>query len=669
MFLLTKFKRIISLTAVFCIAASLLAGCGKKNVTPPEKPTDTKSKEPTVITFGTWNERISDPEAVDPVTGKPLMDPERLFASQKAMDAVLDELNVKIKWKSYAEVSEREYFLKTVLANDPFSDLALLRGGSPGVLLSQNIIQKFDDYIDIFSDDNDKWMLQDPMLGHYFFLTNEFKFMSSWPIVYNITYLQKVDTLKENGKTILPTDLWKQDKWTWSTFHDYLSKVSTYYENKKPPVRPERPIAPFLSEGRYPVYGAAHSNGAAMYNNDKFQADTPEFKEAAKYIEGLVNENLIVVQKNYQQEVIAFKNGEAVFFNMQEDISNGAAQELSKRGEAMGVIPFPRPDDMSKDDPRYQQHSETRDTFIALKGIPKDKLEIALKAYRLYFSTIMKTAANSDKAIDFFENNAQSEALRLGFDVANETYGKDLLEAFKGIAVMQPNDYANNLGLYNTLQYDVIRASLMKENNAPEYSINVEQHKNVILDDLKRVKSLISTDELVDNMPPNLQLINKDIPIALGTDLSKIDWGKYIQASDGIDGDIASDKIVVDTSKVNLDEVSKYPITASVKDAAGNEKKANYTVLIYDPQNKLAPTLVAKAEYRKIKIDEDVSKISWGRDFIDVAESADKFDIRNHVTADVSTLDVTKAGTYDITLTATDYAGNKTELKIPITVE
>lgn len=669
MFLLTKFKRIVSLAAVFCITVSLLGGCGKKKPNTPEEPTNTKSKEPIEITFGTWNERISDPEAVDPVTGKALMDPERLFASQKAMDAVLDELNVKIKWKPYGTFLEKEMFLKTVLANDPFCDLALVRAGSSGIILAQNIVQKLDDHIDIFSNDDDKWMLQDPMLGHYFFLINEYKFMSTWPIAYNITYLQNVDTLKENGKTILPTDLWKQGNWTWSKFQDYLSKVNTYYKNKKPPVRPERPIVPFLSEGRYPVYGAAHSNGAAMYYNDKFQADTPEFKEAAKYIEGLVDEKLIVVQKNYQQEVIAFKNGEAVFLNMQEDISNGVAQELSKRGEAMGVIPFPRPDDMAQDDPRYHQHSETRDTFMALKGISKEKLEIALKAYRLYFSTIMETAANSDKASDFFKNSAQSEALRLGFDVANETYGKDLLEAFKGIAVMRPNDYANNMALYNTLQYTIIRASLMKENDAPEYSINVEENKGVILDDLKNVKHLLSTDAFVDNVPPNLQLISKDIPIALGTDVSKIEWGNFIKASDSIDGDISSDKIVADTSRVKFDEVAKYPITASVKDAAGNEKKANYSVLIYDPQNKVAPTLVAKAEYRKVKIDEDVSKISWGRDFIDVAQSADKFDIRNHVTADVSTLDVTKAGTYDVTLTATDYAGNKTELKIPITVE
>jgi PKD repeat protein len=37
--------------------------------------------------------------------------------------------------------------------------------------------------------------------------------------------------------------------------------------------------------------------------------------------------------------------------------------------------------------------------------------------------------------------------------------------------------------------------------------------------------------------------------------------------------------------------------------------------------------------------------------------------------ADIGNLDVTTAGTYDVTLTVTDFAGNQASLVIPVTVE
>ncbi len=45
------------------------------------------------------------------------------------------------------------------------------------------------------------------------------------PLMYNINYIEAVDALKVDGKTVYPTDLYLSGDWTWSTFKDYLEKL------------------------------------------------------------------------------------------------------------------------------------------------------------------------------------------------------------------------------------------------------------------------------------------------------------------------------------------------------------------------------------------------------------------------------------------------------------
>ena len=53
---------------------------------------------------------------------------------------------------------------------------------------------------------------------------------------------------------------------------------------------------------------------------------------------------------------------------------------------------------------------------------------------------------------------------------------------------------------------------------------------------------------------------------------------------------------------------------------------------------------------------------------IESAVDADGIDISESITADLSNLDTTKAGDYDVDLTATDYVGNTTTATITVTV-
>jgi hypothetical protein len=632
--------------------------------------------EPTEIVFGTHWQAGDDPSWTDPVTGASGMAPDQLLARQKAEEAVEKELNVKIKWVQYpADV--RESLLKSVLANAPICDVCLLWGGSQGTLIGQNIFQPLDEYQSIFADADDSWMMGDKMFGHNYFLNYILDFVNSWPLVYNVSYLDKVDALKENGKTVYPTDLWKAGKWTWSAFEDYLTKVNEYYANKKSPVRTDVPIKTFETDYRYTALQAIHANGGAVYGVNGLTADAPEAKKAVEYIDGLMSKDLMMSVRYGDDNPVPgwtwngsdFGNGESVFTNMVPWLSNGAGQSLAGRGESMGVVPFPRPDDIAADDAKYEQVIFPGNQMAVLKGVSKEKTELALKAYKIYWSTAYKTLASSDKALDFFTKQAKNTAINYGFDVTNETLGEDIMNAFTGIAGSKPNEFATIMPWAGQWTDTILGNSLYGLSGSPKYSGAIDAQKNQIMDSMNAIESTLSTEKTVDNMAPSFTAI-KTIALAKGTDLGSVKWEEYVQAKDGIDGDIPFTSVTVDTSAAKTAEVGKYDngLALTVKDAAGNEGKGNFAVIVYDPDNKTAPTIKAKEGFRTIKVNEDASVINWANDFVDSAADKDGFDLKGNITADIGSLDVTTAGENDVTLTVTDYAGNKTDLTIKVTV-
>ena len=606
------------------------------------------------------------------------MPPDQLLARQKAEEAVLKELNVKVKWVQYPS-DVREALLKSVLANAPIVDIALLWGGSQGTLLGQNIFQPLDEYQSIFSDPDDSWMFGDKMFGHNYFLNYVLDFVNSWPLVYNTSYLDKVDALKENGKTVYPTDLWKQGNWTWSTFKDYLTKVNEFYANKKSPVRTDVPIKAFETDYRYTALQAIHSNGGAVYGANGLTADAPEAKKAVEYIHDLMSKNLMMSVRYGEDTPVPgwtwngsdFGNGETVFTNMVPWLSNGAGQALAKRGESMGVVPFPRPDSIDANDPKYEQVIFPGNQMAVLKGVSKERTVLALKAYKVYWSTVYKTLASSDKAMDFFTKQAKISAINYGFDATNETFGEDILKAFTGIAGSKPNEYSTILPWTNLWSDTILGNSLYGLNNSPNYDGAIDSQKNQILDAMSSTEKALSSGESKDNMPPGFALVGQPIAVAAGTNPSSIKWDTLVKATDGIDGDIPIANAKIDSSAALFNKVGKYDngLAISVKDAAGNEGKGTFAVIVFDPKNKTAPTIKAKEGFRAIKVDEDASKINWANDFVDQAVDKDGFDLKGNITADVGTLDVTTAGKYDVTLTVTDFAGNKTNLKISVSVE
>jgi len=688
---MARVKGFLAKFVVLALIVALFSGCtdsGSNEDAEANKDTGDKetnqpvggggSGEPTVIVFGTHWQAGDDPNWKDPVTGEPGMAPDQLLARQKAQEAVQQQLNVKIQWVQYPS-DVREALLKSVLANAPIVDIALLWGGSQGTLLGQNIFQPLDEYESIFNDPDDSWMMGDKMFGHNYFLNYILDFVNQWPLVYNISYLDKVDALKENGQTVYPHDLWKQGKWTWSEFESYLKKVNEYYANKKAPVRANVPIKAFQTDYRYTALQAIHSNGGAVFGVSGLTADAPEAKKAVEYIDGLMTKGLMMSVRYGDDTSVPgwtwngndFANGETVFTNMVPWISNGTGQALAKRGESMGIVPFPRPDDVADGDARYEQLVMPGNQMAVLKGLSKEKTELALKAYRLYWSTVYKTLASSDKALDFFTKQAKNTAINYGFDVTNEKFGDNIMEAFTGIAGTKPNEYATIMAWGGFWTDTVLGNSLYGLNGSAKYAGAIDAQKNQILDSMSSIEKTLSSGESKDNMAPAFASTGVPIAVAAGTDPASIKWDKFVKAQDGIDGDIPFANVKVDANEVKFNEVGKYDhgLQLSVKDAAGNEGKGSFPVIVYDPKNKTAPSIKAKDEYRAVKVNEDASKINWANDFVDQATDKDGFDLKSNITADIGDLDVTTAGKYDVTLTVKDYAGNQANLKIAVTVE
>ena len=685
-------KAFTLLTTLVLITTVLLSACSKTENTP--KPTnnntttenteqtsnnDQPSGEPTVIVFGTHWQPGDDPSWTDPVTGEPGMPPDQLAARKAAEEAVLNELNVKIEWKQYPE-DIRESLLKSVLANDPIVDIALLWGGSQGTLLGQNIFQPLDQYKDIFADPDHEWMFGNQMFGGVYFLNYILEFVPQWPLVYNIDYLDQVDALKENGQTVYPHDLWKKGEWTWSKFEDYLTKINEFYANKMSPVRTDVPIKAFQTDYRQTAYHAIHSNGSAVYGENGLTADSAEAKQAIEYIDRLTNKNLMFTARYNDSEpgpgwtwnANDFGNGETVFTNMVPWLAAGAGQALAERGESMGVVPFPRPDHLSADDPKYQQHVAPGNQMAVLKGIDEERTKLALEAYKIYWSTAYKTLANSDKALDYLTTQAKAAALNFGLDVTNETYGEAVMEAFLALSADPvPNEFATILSWGPMWEEQIMGSSIYGLNGTPKYAAAIDANKNRILDAMSSTESALSASAPVDNMPPFFTETVTPIAVAAGTDPATVNWNEFVKAEDGVDGDIAFEAVAVDTSAIDFTAIAKYEggLALSVKDAAGNEASKKFNVVIYDPNNTTAPTITAKAEYRTVNVDEDVSAINWKDDFIDTAADKDGFDVKANLTADVSELDATTPGEYDVVITVTDFAGNTANLTLKVKVE
>ncbi len=705
------------LSSFLCLAltATALTGCGKGSEEPKSTPTPAPTKapstddnknntedektpdatkepdgqenetnnnvpqgEPTVIKWGhNWIPEI-DTNYRDPVTGESSLSPESMQARLYAEQQVLEKYNCVIQFVQYPS-DVTEIILQSVLANDPVADIVRITNGSQGQILSQNVLQPLDDYASLFEDEDDEWIYWGKVYGHNYFLNNVMRFGANDLLCYNIGMLNKVETLKVDGKTKYPADYFAEGTWTWSVFEDYLQKVNDYFKQEWDG------YYAYQTDYRAATLQAIYANGGEVYGDNGLGISSDQTKEAVAFIDRMIQKGLVFSENQYNNnaDVVGvmdtwrFQWGHTAFVNLPQWLAGDMVGQFADRGDAMGVVPFPRPDSMAADDPAYRQLNDATDCYAVPKGLSPEKTELVVKVFKEYTQSYYKKLANSDKAMDFLRSDStvRNEAVRLNLDITNEEYGENILNAFRYLVTgdnAYVNDYSKNAGIYEYWSHDILGYSYYGIEGSPKYSVQVEARKGIIDDLMSNYQAALSGTEINDNVKPKFEKLAGDtLTFPAGTDPNTVDWASYMKASDNIDGELNMANAAVDFSGVDFNAVGKYDgkVVYSIKDASDNEGTATLNIIVYNGNNTTPPTLVLKSEYRTVGLDEDVSSINWKDDFVEQATDADGLDIKNNITPDLSELDTTTPGEYNVEITLKDYAGNETKEVIVITVE
>lgn len=670
-------KKALSFLTIATLSIVSVVGCSPStpasSETPESKPSQTSAKQDedkdlVVVRYGSHCANEEDPNYKDPVTGEYRMDEETRQIKLKALEKVKEELGVDYQFVQYpGDVTE--VLLQSVMANDPICDIARISQGSQGTVLGQNVLQPIDAYIDLVPEPPMK------IYDKYYFLSiGGGKWNSLSPLMYNISHIEQVPALKENGKTIYPSDLYKSGDWTWSTFKDYLQKIDAYYANSQAPERPENRIDAYQTEYREAALLAIHSVGGSIYGENGLSVDSPETLEAVKFIEDLIDNNLLtanLVEGTSQTEAnvhgTAFEKGESVFTNFHDWRSSSISSKLAERGESLGYIPFPRPDHMAFDDPAYRQARTGGESYGIVRGIDEEVVPLAIQAFLLYNETV-------DKLTDAQKAEETSNAPKnphVTMDLFHAEVGKDMRNIYwDSVNKTEVNEISDMLGM-DSIFYEIMGDALFGIGGSPSYDVAIQSKKSKITEKIEATETLLSSDQVKDNVGPKFTQIEEEkYAFPVGTDLSTIDFLSNFAVTDNLDGSLDVSEAQVDYTAVDTHTAGIYEegLKVSIKDSSDNTGTGKYRVVIYDPTNQAPPILTLKAEYPALKIDQDTSTIQWKNNFIDQLTDATGLPL-DDVTADLSQLDTSTAGTYPVTLTATDYLGHTTDVELEVTVE
>ena len=253
---------------------------------------------------------------------------------------------------------------------------------------------------------------------------------------------------------------------------------------------------------------AMHSNGSSVYGDRGLEINTDAAKEAVAFIERLMTRNLIrshdivegTSQINGVMDVWRFQWGHSVFANLQQWLAGDMVGQFNEREETMGIVPFPRPDNMQPNDPRYRQLNDVKDCYAVPRGVSKEMAELAVRAFREYTVSYFKRMANSNRALDYLQADgpARASALKMFLDITNEDYGEQLLEAWKFLGSSENiaiNEYAKNVGIWELWSEDILGDSLYRIRGASQYSVQVEANMGRINEAMNSISlALSSTD-------------------------------------------------------------------------------------------------------------------------------------------------------------------------------
>ena len=210
-----------------------------------------------------------------------------------------------------------------------------------------------------------------------------------------------------------------------------------------------------------------------------------------------------------------------------------------------------------------------------------------------------------------------------------------------------------------------INANVNNDGNSYSYIIN-DTNKQVSGNDIAN----LNMEKLTINSSPVISLknlatvVDGNIFVSKGEDF---DAKSYIVVNDEEDGEITVDKVVV-TGKVDTKKVGTYNINYSVSDSEGEVTNLKQTVIVEEVANQE----ISKPIITIMNNGQEVDKI--------VVTKGDELDLSKYISAVdylggtinpeiIGSYDVNKAGTYELTVRATDRFNNVSEKSLTLVVE
>ena len=311
---------------------------------------------------------------------------------------------------------------------------------------------------------------------------------------------------------------------------------------------------------------------------------------------------------------------------------------------------------------------------LGVEKIEKDKVKIKLDNFTPVIKSL-QLSLKIDGNAKFKENSIEWLVKSKSNDIKTHTKISDDKKSME-IFIISNEPLDKNGGELEICEINVtkdgngssaytINANVNNDGNSYSYIIN-DTNKQVSGNDIAN----LNMEKLTINSSPVISLknlatvVDENIFVSKGEDF---DAKSYIVVNDEEDGEIPVDKVVV-TGKVDTKKVGTYNINYSVSDSEGEVTNLKQTVIVEEVANQE----ISKPIITIMDNGQEVDKI--------VVTKGDELDLSKYISAVdylggtinpeiIGSYDVNKAGTYELTVRATDRFNNVSEKSLTLVVE
>ena len=311
---------------------------------------------------------------------------------------------------------------------------------------------------------------------------------------------------------------------------------------------------------------------------------------------------------------------------------------------------------------------------LGVEKIEKDKVKIKLDNFTPVIKSL-QLSLKIDGNAKFKENSIEWLVKSESNDIKTHTKISDDKKSME-IFIISNEPLDKNGGELEICEINVtkdgngssaytINANVNNDGNSYSYIIN-DTNKQVSGNDIAN----LNMEKLTINSSPVISLkslatvVDGNIFVSKGEDF---DAKSYIVVNDEEDGEIPVDKVVV-TGKVDTKKIGTYNINYSVSDSEGEVTNLKQTVIVEEVANQE----ISKPIITIMNNGQEVDKI--------VVTKGDELDLSKYISAVdylggtinpeiIGSYDVNKAGTYELTVRATDRFNNVSEKSLTLVVE